>query len=54
MSQRSRSAPHRRRGPSRRGGELPASRYAGKYQRLIGFGILAAAVLLIVIGAALD
>jgi hypothetical protein len=37
----------------KRDGELPPSAFARKYQRLIGFGILAAAVLLIAIGSAL-
>jgi hypothetical protein len=37
----------------KRASEAPPSRFARKYQRLIGFGILAAAVLLIVIGSAL-
>jgi hypothetical protein len=54
MSQRSRSAPRRRRHLSKRGSELPPSRHARKYQRLIGYGMLAAAVLLIVIGVALN
>ncbi|HJZ43284.1 MAG TPA: hypothetical protein VJ233_06160 [Hyphomicrobiaceae bacterium] len=52
MSQRHKNRPSQRPGRPKRGAQAPG-KHAHKHQRLIGYGILLLAVLLIVIGSAL-
>jgi hypothetical protein len=52
MSQRSRNATYKRPGQARRGAEVPVGKHAQTAPRLIGYGILLIALLLIVVGSA--
>lgn len=52
MSQRSKNAPYKRPGQARRNAEAPAGKHARTAPRLIGYGILLLAVLLIAVGSA--
>jgi hypothetical protein len=51
MSQRPKTASHKRPSPSRRSAQLPPGKHAQRAPRLIGYGILALAALLIAIGS---
>jgi hypothetical protein len=52
MSQRSRNATYKRPGQARWGAEVPVGKHAQTAPRLIGYGILLIALVLIVVGSA--